>query len=239
MRLRIAPSSRPEQLRRILDGLARLLPYQGLPMSQLLAAERQELPLGATVIYIGAETVVDVPTIVALRQLHTRGYVVSLLLTEPDDAEPAEPGALATVSGSTAEDGHERHELHLSNLPTHYLGGRREWQALVTDVLGTNQPRNATTPLNDDIQALELRLVTTTAYARATTDTAHSTNTANAAHAVTAADTTDDTGATGASDGGKGGARDEPIEHTDANTSDGRHPPTDQPDRAARALVVR
>src|SRR5262249_43959211 len=66
-RLRVAPSPRSEQLARLLDGLARLLPYHGGPMQPLLTAEESSLPAGATIVYIGAETLVEVPTIVALR----------------------------------------------------------------------------------------------------------------------------------------------------------------------------
>jgi uncharacterized protein (DUF58 family) len=126
-RLRIAPSSRAEQLPRLLDGLARLLPYHGGPMQPLLAAEESRLPPGATILYIGVETLVDVPTIAALRRFKSLGRSVSLLLTTPDHPDSAE----------------DDHDLYLADLNVQRIGGGAEWRALLADALGPGPLRRA------------------------------------------------------------------------------------------------
>jgi uncharacterized protein (DUF58 family) len=122
LRMRIPASSRPEQLTRIFDGLARLLPYNGLPMQQLILAEERELPTGASVVYIGTENLVDVPLIVALRRLKLHGHAVSALLTQ-------------LYQSSEAPTEHPQN-LQLSGLDTHYIGGRVTWEELLRDSLG-------------------------------------------------------------------------------------------------------
>jgi hypothetical protein len=131
LRLRVEPSARNEQLGTILEGLARLIPYYGLDMSQLLTNERFSLPQGATIVYFGSEQAVDVELIVALRELQARGHPLSILLTSLDEAE------------RTGE-----HNVHLADLPVHYLGGERRWHALVGEALGGLPSRRAS-PLGD------------------------------------------------------------------------------------------
>lgn len=118
-RLRILPSARPEQIAVILDGLARLQPFYGLPMEELIASERFHLPPGATVVYIGAEAIVDVPVILALRQLRAKEHTVSVLLAQSDPYAMDDDGA-----------------LYLGNLRPHLIGGRALWNDLLRDVLG-------------------------------------------------------------------------------------------------------
>ena len=131
-RLRIAPSSRGEQLPLILDGLARLQAFIGVPMDQLVAAEQRRLSLGATVVYIGCSTAVDVPVVLALRNMRRHGHDVSLLLTH------------STEMGGLSDDG----ALQLADLPVHYIGGRDEWKALLSEALGRRAPTSASvTPL--------------------------------------------------------------------------------------------
>jgi uncharacterized protein (DUF58 family) len=124
-RLRLAPSPRAEQLTRILNGLARLQPYYGTPMRDILASEARHLPPGAHIVYVGAAAVMDVPLLLALRRLRRHGYTVSLLLTR---AEALDDSASA---------------LRLADLPTHYIGDRTDWYALERDVLGENPVRSA------------------------------------------------------------------------------------------------
>lgn len=133
LRLRVPPSARPEQEVKILDGLARLLPYYGLPMDELVVMEQHRLPLGATVVYIGAEAAVDVPLILALRRLREKGHAVSLLLTRADDASASGEPQAAPGEGL----------LHVADLPVHYLGGRQLWRELESDVLGHGVERKA------------------------------------------------------------------------------------------------
>jgi uncharacterized protein (DUF58 family) len=120
LRLRVPPTSNPAQLTRILEGLARLVPVVGLPMESVLAGEQGQLPMGATLVYIGAETVVDAPLIVALRRVKAAGHTITLLLT-----------------GSTAETqaGGEPH-LQLAGMAIRLIGGRETWHELVAEALG-------------------------------------------------------------------------------------------------------
>ncbi len=185
LRLRLPPSARPEQGTRILDGLARLLPYSGAPMSQLLSAEQRRLPTGATVVYIGAEAVVDVPTLIALRQLRAHGYAVSLLLMTADphpDASVANAGnsnasaphaANTAASAGVTPNADKRgsmpvaveraeqasaHDLHLANLPSTYIGGRARWRALLIAALGADGQRRASQPISPQRRAAERAL---------------------------------------------------------------------------------
>lgn len=128
LRLRIPPASNPAQLTRILDGLARLLPFGGLPMEQVLTAEEGRLPLGTTVVYIGAEPAVDVPMIVALRRLKTQGHAITLLLTSLDDDEAASEDSGGRTAPASAA-------MNLAGLDTHRLGGRETWEKLIADMV--------------------------------------------------------------------------------------------------------
>ncbi|HEX6123255.1 MAG TPA: DUF58 domain-containing protein [Ktedonobacterales bacterium] len=131
LRLRVAPSARNEQLGTILEGLARLIPYYGLSMAQVLSNERLSLPQGATVVYVGSEQAMDVELIVALREVQAHGHPLSILLTSLDEAE------------RTGE-----HDAHLADLPVHYLGGERRWHELANEALGGLPARRAS-PLGD------------------------------------------------------------------------------------------
>ncbi len=130
LRLRIPPAAREEQLVRVLDGLARVLPYHGAPLGRTLAADLPRLPPGSTVVYIGADTVVDVPLIVALRRARTLGHSVSLLLTRGPRGQ----------EGAGEADGEI---LHLSGLDAHVIGGRETWKDLRLDALGSDGVRLA------------------------------------------------------------------------------------------------
>ena len=137
LRLRIPPAAREEQLMHVLDGLARVLPYHGAPMAQVLASELPRLPPGSTVVYIGADTVVDVPLIVALRRARALGHNVSLLLTRG-------PRAADAMAASTDRGGQEGSDiLHLSGLDSHVIGGRETWRELRLDALGPEGVRLA------------------------------------------------------------------------------------------------
>jgi uncharacterized protein (DUF58 family) len=124
LRLRVPPAANPAQLTRVMDGLARLLPYGGLPMEQMLAGEEGRLPIGTTVVYVGAEPAVDVPVMVALRRMKTLGYAVTLLLT----GTPTSQGRpIAGIDASPA--------MNLAGLNAYRIGGRELWAELVADVL--------------------------------------------------------------------------------------------------------
>jgi uncharacterized protein (DUF58 family) len=119
LRLRAPPASNPAQLPRVLEGLARLLPFGALPMEAILMSEQGRLPLGATIVYVGAEAAVDVPLIVALRRAKASGHAVTLLLTGSPTDEPAADSPV----------------MHLAGLTTHRVGGRETWAALAAAAL--------------------------------------------------------------------------------------------------------
>ena len=123
LRMRITPSSRKEQLTHILDSLARIVPYYGLPIEQLIAAEERDLSSGATVVYIGTEDLIDVPLVIALRRLKSHGHAVSALLTQSNQVSEAAAGSPG-------------HHTNLSGLDTHYIGGKATWEELLGDTLG-------------------------------------------------------------------------------------------------------
>lgn len=149
LRLRIPPASRPEQATRLLDGLARLLPYYGHAMNDIVASEASRLPFGATVVYIGAEAAVDVPLILALRQLRARGHAVTLLLARSEHTEDAAPSRA----------------LFLADLPVHYIGGRERWHELESDVLGPDAGRKASSVMKSSLPAPDAPRATATSSA--------------------------------------------------------------------------
>jgi hypothetical protein len=91
-------------------------------MDQVIASEQSRLPPGAVVLYVGTESAVDVPLLVALRHLRSRGHEVSLLLLRSTSGLDASP------------DG----PLPYAGFPVHYLGDRALWRTLVSDALGTD-----------------------------------------------------------------------------------------------------
>ena len=81
VRVRLPPASRPEQLPRILETLARLVPFFGSPMEDLLTTEQSHLPIGSTVVLISAAAAVTPALLDTLFQARSRGYAVALLLS--------------------------------------------------------------------------------------------------------------------------------------------------------------
>lgn len=153
-RLRLEPAARPEQLTLMLDSLARLQFYGGAPMGPLLMREMRSLPSGATVVYVGLESLVEVPTLAALRRAQSSGHAVSLALTTRDSDDP-----FADADGA--------HNLNAISLPIHYVGGRARWRTLVTEALGELPPRKATDIPNDEHLAAERKLIASQRQARA------------------------------------------------------------------------
>ncbi len=90
MRVRLPPTSRPEQLPRILETLARLIPYFGSPMEDVLGTEQAHLPIGSTIIVVSAAAAVTPALLDTLLQTCARGYAVALLLS--GDAPLDAPG---------------------------------------------------------------------------------------------------------------------------------------------------
>lgn len=141
-RFHLEPSARPERLTMILDGFARLLPYSSASLATALVGERQALGAGAALVYVGLDALVDVPTIIALRELRSHGRDVTLLVTtrDADDTDPA---------------GVDTRNLNAAGLRTRYVGGRLEWQSIVREALGELPYRRASAPLTAERLAQE------------------------------------------------------------------------------------
>ncbi len=145
-RLRLEPAARPEQLTLILDSLARVRLFGGAPMGPLLTHEMRSAPTGATLVYVGLESLVDVTTMIALRRIQASGHAVSLALTARDSDDPF----------AAADDAHD---LHAAGLQIHHIGGRARWRALVQEALGDLPPRKATDAPNAEHLAAERSLI--------------------------------------------------------------------------------
>src|SRR5579883_168523 len=102
--VRLPPSSRPEQLPRTLEALARLVPYFGSPMEQLLLTEQTHLPIGTTMVLVSTADALTAPVIEALLRAQAHGHAVALLLA--GDAPVEAPGLLIYRLG-TEEVWHE------------------------------------------------------------------------------------------------------------------------------------
>jgi uncharacterized protein (DUF58 family) len=89
-RVRLPPTSRLEQLPRVLEALARLIPYFGSLMEELLAAEQSRLPVGTTIVLVSAAGAVTPALVTTLLQARARGHEVALLLS--GDAPVEAPG---------------------------------------------------------------------------------------------------------------------------------------------------
>ena len=79
MQLKMQPSRDPNQLTRILESLARIEGWSGLPMEELMRAERRAIPIGATLVVItGVVTEEMLGILLALRRA---GHPVTLICT--------------------------------------------------------------------------------------------------------------------------------------------------------------
>jgi uncharacterized protein (DUF58 family) len=77
--VRIPPSRDPEQLTRILEALARVTGWSGLPMEDLIRAERRNLPIASTIVVVtGVVTEEMLDVLMALRR---SGHPVTLVET--------------------------------------------------------------------------------------------------------------------------------------------------------------
>jgi uncharacterized protein (DUF58 family) len=79
MQVKINPSRNPEQLTHILEALARIKGWSGLPMEELLRAERRNLPRGATMVVVTAVISDDMLNILTV--IRRAGHPVTLVET--------------------------------------------------------------------------------------------------------------------------------------------------------------
>lgn len=145
-RVMLAASARPEQLTAILDSLARLTLYGGIPLGPMLGDSMRSAPTGASLVYVGLESLVDVATLIALRRIQSGGHGVMLALTNREDDDP-----YANEGGA--------HDLHAAGLAIHHVGGRARWRALLAEALGDLPARNATEVVNAEHLAIERKMI--------------------------------------------------------------------------------
>ncbi|HEY7350411.1 MAG TPA: DUF58 domain-containing protein [Ktedonobacterales bacterium] len=97
-RVRLRPSSRPEQLPRVLEALARLVPFWGSPVEELFLREQTRLPAGTTIVLVSTAAAVTPVLIEALTQTRARGHAVALLVAGNEPIEA--PGLLVYRLGA-------------------------------------------------------------------------------------------------------------------------------------------
>lgn len=117
-RVRLPPSSRAEQLPRILEALARLVPYFGSPIEQVLTAEQSRLPAGATLVVVSAAKAITPMLLATLRQAQVHGHAVALLV---------------------AGDAPVEH----TSFPLYRIGTEEVWHAIVAEAAGQAAPHPA------------------------------------------------------------------------------------------------
>lgn len=97
-RVRLPPSSRREQLPLVLEALARLIPYFGSPVEELLLREQARLPAGATIVMISTAAAVTPAVVETLLRARARGHAVALLAAGDEPIEA--PGLLVYRLGA-------------------------------------------------------------------------------------------------------------------------------------------
>ena len=97
-RVDIQPSSRREQLPRVLEALARLVPYWGAPVEELFLREQTRLPVGTTIVLVSTAAAVTPVLLETLLLARARGHVVALLVAGDEPIEA--PGLLVYRLGA-------------------------------------------------------------------------------------------------------------------------------------------
>lgn len=118
--MRVPPGSHPAQLARLLVAMARMQPYFGASMENLLNREQVKLPMGATIIYISAAGALLPGIVQRLQHMQRHGHTVALLLTGN--------AAVAT-----------------KDLLTYRLGGEETWNDLTEYVRSQSGSQSGTT----------------------------------------------------------------------------------------------
>lgn len=113
LRVRVPLDRGWKQRERLLSALSRLIPYFGSPMDTLIARERTSLPVGTTVVLVGAAAALSEATVESLLDLRSHGAAVHLALT----GNPGDEIATETY-----------------DLPVHRLGGRELWHELIATI---------------------------------------------------------------------------------------------------------
>lgn len=127
----LPPSARPEQLVRIQQSLARVFPYWAAPMAGVLMREIHRLPLGSTVVYVGAARMLDDEGLALLEQMRQRGHAVTVLLT-----------------------GDETDVVDTGRISVRRLGGADTWRELFAETLAAHgiDERVRAAPVEQDVE---------------------------------------------------------------------------------------
>jgi uncharacterized protein (DUF58 family) len=104
-RIHLPPSTSEDQRKRIMDMLARIQPYFGSTLEDLIQTERSRLPAGATVVVI-TSTFTDL-LLDTLARIQQSGHAVTILFV--GDTPPP---------------------TRLAGLTVHHLGGKETWENL-------------------------------------------------------------------------------------------------------------
>jgi uncharacterized protein (DUF58 family) len=96
--VRLPPSSRSEQLPRVLETLARLIPFWGSPVEELFLREQTRLPAGTTIVLVSTAASVTPVLLEMLLLTRARGHAVALLLVGNEPVEA--PGLLVYRLGA-------------------------------------------------------------------------------------------------------------------------------------------
>src|SRR5713226_1827276 len=120
-RIHLPPATSEEQRRRIMDVLARIQPYFGSTLEEVIHAERSRLPAGATIIII-TSTVTD-QLLDTLTHLKQSGHAVTILFV-----------------------GENPSPTRLAGLPIYSLGGKTAWENLEAPYRGNIKDKEQITP---------------------------------------------------------------------------------------------
>ena len=129
-RIRVAASSNEAQRQRIMDVLARIQPYFGTSIEDVIHAERTHLPAGATVVVITSN--ISDALLDNLARLRQGGHTISILFV--GDAPPP---------------------LKLSGVTVYHIGGEETWKQF-TDAYGGSAASDEHTPVVVETPSLHL-----------------------------------------------------------------------------------
>jgi uncharacterized protein (DUF58 family) len=129
-RIRVAASSNEAQRQRIMDVLARIQPFFGTSIEDVIQTERRHLPAGATVVVITSN--ISDALLDNLARLRQGGHPISILFV--GDAPPP---------------------LKLSGVTVYHIGGEETWKQF-TSAYGVSVPPDENTPVVVEAPALHL-----------------------------------------------------------------------------------
>jgi len=114
LKVKVAPSRDPEQLTRILEALAKVLPFATMPLEALLQLESRDLPYGATLVVVTA--VLNDEIGAELLALKAAGHRVALLLI--GDSAP---------------------KFAYNGIPVYRIGGEAAWREMTEIAAGATR----------------------------------------------------------------------------------------------------